>query len=73
MYDGSSKIQEFPDLNLAGRHRSDLDGWNTFHLNSLHSVAWGIGISFAFVANSSYDGGSGSKLVVGSAGGDFLV
>src|SRR2546423_92927 len=55
VYDGSSKVQEFNDLNLNGEHRLTLDGANTFNLATSHTVVWGIGITFLFTADIGFD------------------
>jgi hypothetical protein len=74
VYDGSSKPQEFNDLFLEGEHRTQLDGMNTFNLATPHTVAFGIGISFFFVASISLDSPvSPAQLIVASAGGDYFV
>ncbi|KAJ9661771.1 hypothetical protein H2198_001736 [Neophaeococcomyces mojaviensis] len=74
IYDGSSKIQEFNGLNLAGEHRLSLDGANTFNLSTPHVVRWGIGITFAFTASIGFDSQiPPSRLIVASAGADFMA
>jgi hypothetical protein len=72
VYDGSFKPQEFNNLHLEGPHRTGLDGANTFTLAQPHSVAFGIGISFHFVAAVGIDSAVGPFLVrVATAGADF--
>ena len=74
VYDGSSKPQEFNDLLLQGEHRLSLDAENTFVLEKPHTVVWGIGISFYFVADVGFDTQiPGARLIVGAAGGEFLA
>ena len=75
LYDGPNKIREIKQLELNGTHIWSLDTINTFNLPSLHSVRWGIGISFLFAAGADTEGGSitPSILIVGSAGGDFMA
>ncbi|ALE06347.1 beta-lactamase [Arthrobacter sp. ERGS1:01] len=70
-YDGSSKIEELNNLNLAGEHRSSLDAQNTFHLSSPHTVVWGLGITFFVQADIGFDSNISTRLIVASAGGDF--
>ena len=72
VYDGSTKVQEFKGLNLNGEHRNGLDGSNTFTLATPHTVWWGIGITFSFTADIASDGPP-SRLILGSAGGDFYA
>jgi hypothetical protein len=72
VYDGSGKVQEFNNLFLSGEHRINLDGENTFNLAQPHSVAWGIGVSFFFVAEIGFDSSiPPPRLILGSAGGDY--
>lgn len=72
--DGSFKIQEFEDLSLDGEHRSSLDGQNMFILAQPHKVRWGIGISFFYTAAIGFDTPlPPSRLILGSAGGDFFT
>ena len=74
VYDGSGKIQEFNDLHLVGEHRTGLDGQNTFNLTAPHSVVWGMGISFFFQAAIGIDSPvPPARLIVSSAGGDYIV
>lgn len=74
IYDGSSKVQEFNSVSLSGEHRTALDGDNTFNLSSPHSVVWGMGISFFFIASIGIDSPiPDARLIVSSAGGDFVV
>ena len=72
--DGLSKVQEFNDLLLEGEHLTALDGKNTFVLSTPHTVAWGIGISFYFVASIALDNIQNQpRPVLSAAGGDFYV
>ncbi|MBW8879501.1 MAG: hypothetical protein JF614_31595 [Acidobacteria bacterium] len=74
VYDGSSKPQELNDLLLEGEHRLSLDAQNTFPLEKPHTVVWGIGISFYFVADIGIDTPTpAARLIVGAAGGDFYA
>ncbi|ADB38697.1 DUF6623 family protein [Spirosoma linguale] len=74
LYDGSAKIQEFNNLLLTGEHRVSIDAQNGFTLSAPHVVAFGIGISFFFIADIGFDSAiPPSRLIVGSAGGDFFV
>jgi hypothetical protein len=74
VYDGSYKVQEFNDVFLEGEHRIGLDGRNTFNLEQPHVVAFGIGISFFYAAAAALDGNvEPSRLIVGSAGGDYIT
>ena len=74
VYDGSSKVQEFNNLLLSGEHRLGLDAENTFTLSAPHTVVWGIGISFYFIADIGFDSNiPDARLILGSAGGDFTV
>jgi hypothetical protein len=73
VYDGSAKVQEFNDLHLEGAHRTGLDGQNTFTLAAPHSVAFGIGISFFYQASVGIDSPvPPSRLIIGTAGGDYI-
>lgn len=72
VWDGSSPIQEFTDLFATGEHRRGPDRANTFNLTNPHSVAFGVGISFYFVASIGFDSLiPPSRLIVGSAGADY--
>ncbi|MFY9826718.1 MAG: DUF6623 family protein [Thermoanaerobaculia bacterium] len=74
VYDGSSRPQEFNDLLLQGDHRVKLDAENTFPLEKPHTVVWGIGISFYFVADTGgEDSVPPARLIIGAAGGEFLT
>ncbi len=74
VYDGSAKVQEFNDLFLQGEHRLALDGQNTFNLAHPHTVVWGIGISFYFIASIGFDTTiPPARLILGAAGGDFFI
>ncbi len=74
VYDGSSKVQEFNGLLLKGEHRINLDAENTFNLAQPHSVAYGIGVSFFFVADIGFDSNiPPPRLILGSAGGDYTT
>lgn len=74
VYDGSSKPQEFNGGVHQGEHRLGLDGQNTFDLETPHTVVWGIGISFYFIADIGFDTQiAPAQLILASAGGDFLV
>ncbi|KAH8744155.1 beta-lactamase [Hyaloscypha finlandica] len=73
IYDGPIKVQDFKQLSLKGTHASP-DSANTFNLPTLHSVRWGIGISFLFTADTDYEEPiRPSDLVVSTAGGDFTA
>lgn len=73
VYDGSAKIHEFNSLFLKGEHRLTLDAQNTFNLPVQHTVLWGIGISFFFIADIGFDSAiPPSRLILGAAGGDFV-
>ena len=59
---------------LTGEHRVSRDAMNTFDLSTPHVVAFGIGISFFFIADIGIDSAiPPSRLIVGSARGDFFV
>jgi hypothetical protein len=74
VYDGSSQVQEFNDLFLSGEHRVNLDGQNTFNLAKPHVVAYGIGVTFFYVADIGFDSNiPPPRLVLGSAGGDYTT
>jgi hypothetical protein len=74
VYDGSAKIQEFNGLFSTGEHRTVLDELNTFNLSEPHSVVFGMGISFFFIADIGFDTViPPARLIVASAGGDFLA
>ena len=74
VYDGSSKVQEFSGLNLSGEHRISLDGVNTFNLTAPHTVRFGIGVSFLFIADIGFDSQiPPSRLILGSAGADYTT
>jgi len=74
VYDGSSKVQEFNNLLLTGEHRINLDAANTFNLTRPHSVAFGVGVSFFFVADIGFDSNiPPPRLILGSAGGDYTT
>jgi hypothetical protein len=74
VYDGSFKVQEFNDLQSTGEHRTALDGLNTFNLANPHTVAFGIGISFFFVADIGFDSAiPPSRLILATAGGDYTA
>ncbi|MEU9045191.1 MULTISPECIES: hypothetical protein [unclassified Kitasatospora] len=70
----SSVIQQFNDLAFEGEHRTGLDGQNTFVLDQPHTVVFGIGISLRCVAAIGFDTPiAPSRLIVGTAGGDFTA
>jgi hypothetical protein len=74
VWDGSAKVTEFNNLNLQGEHRNGLDAQNTFNLPSVHTVAFGIGISFFFQAAVGIDSPiPPARLIVGTGGGDFTT
>jgi uncharacterized protein DUF6623 len=74
VYDGSFKVHEFNDLLIEGEHRLALDGMNTFNLANPHSVAFGIGVSFFFIASIGFDSAiPPSRLILASAGGDYTT
>jgi hypothetical protein len=73
VYDGSGKVQELNGLNLSGEHRTALDGQNTFTLAAPHTVLWGMGTSFLAQASIGIDTTIVPRLIVASAGGDFIV
>ena len=74
VYDGSSKVQEFNNLLFEGEHRTGLDAQNTFNLATPHTVIFGIGISFFFIADIGIDSAiPPSRLILGTTGGDFMV
>ncbi len=74
VYDGSGKVQEFNDLVLEGEHRTALDNVNTFELTAAHTVVWGMGLSFNFIANIGFDTQiPDAQLILAPAGGDFFV
>jgi hypothetical protein len=74
IYDGSGKVQEFNNLMLTGEHRTALDSSNTIDLSTPHTVVWGMGMSFFFVADIGFDTRiPDARLIVSSAGGDFIV
>ncbi|HEV7785077.1 MAG TPA: DUF6623 family protein [Thermoanaerobaculia bacterium] len=74
VYDGSSKPQELNNLLLQGEHRLALDAENTFMLEKPHTVVWGIGISFYFVAEIGFDNSiPPARLIVAAAGGEFVA
>jgi hypothetical protein len=73
--DARSRLdQEFNGLLLEGEHRTGLDGQNTFVLTAPHTVIWGIGISFYFIADIGFDTQiPDARLILGAAGGDFYI
>ncbi|MFE7190510.1 DUF6623 family protein [Kitasatospora sp. NPDC057541] len=75
VWDGSGgPLQQFENLASEGEHRTGLDGQNTFTLDQPHSVAFGIGISFFVVAAIGFDTPiAPSRLILGTAGGDFTT
>ncbi len=74
IWDGPSRVQEFDQLDLDGEHWIGLDGQNTFNLAKPHTVLWGMGVSFFFRTSVGFDSAiPPSRLVVASAGGDFLA
>src|SRR5689334_6640329 len=74
VYDGSSKVQEFNNLQSTGEHRISLDPVNTFNLTGPHTVIFGIGVSFFYVADIGFDSIiPPSRLIVASAGGDYTT
>ncbi|MFE1744055.1 DUF6623 family protein [Coleofasciculus sp. H7-2] len=74
VYDGSSKVQEFNDLLITGEHRIALDGVNTFNLTNPHTVIFGIGVSFLFIADIGFDSAiPPSRLILASSGGDYTT
>ena len=74
VYDGSSVIHEVNNILFEGEHRLQLDAKNTFNLPNPHTVVWGIGISFVFTAAIGFDSAiPPSRLILGAAGGDFMV
>jgi len=73
VYDGSSKVQEFDNLDNTGEHRTGLDAMNTFDLAQPHQVLWGMGLTFFVVADIGFDTQISPRLIISSAGGDFRV
>jgi hypothetical protein len=73
VFDGSERIQEFNDLHLSGEHRSPLDAQNTFTLSAPRTVLWGIGLTFFVQAAIGFDTVIVPRLIIASAGGDFLA
>lgn len=74
IYDGSSQVQQFNDLLLEGEHRLGLDAANTFNLAAPHTVIFGIGITFFFIADIGFDSSiPPARLIIGAAGGDFFA
>jgi uncharacterized protein DUF6623 len=73
IYDGSFVVQEFNDLHLAGHHRTQPDGENTFPLDAPHVVERGIGVTFFFQAAIGFEATIQPYLTVAAAGGDFDV
>jgi hypothetical protein len=73
VYDGAAKPQEFNDLHLSGEHRHGLDCTNWFELTTPHPVEWGIGISFFFQATIGFAQTPPARLIVASAGADYVV
>jgi hypothetical protein len=74
VFDGSSKVQEFNDLQSTGEHRTGLDNLNTFNLTTPHTVIFGIGVSFLYIADIGFDSAiPPSRLIVASAGGDYTT
>src|SRR5262249_20066936 len=72
VYDGSGKVHEFGGLMSEGEHRTALDVLTTFNLPTPLTVAWGIGISFRYIAAIGFDSPiPPSRLIVASAGGDY--
>ena len=73
VYDGSSKIHEFNNLHSRGEHRTGLDGANTFDIPAPHTVVFGMGLSFLVQADIGFDTVINTRLIVATAGADFLT
>jgi hypothetical protein len=74
VFDGSAKIMELNNLQSTGEHRTELDGLNTFNLPEPHTVIFGIGISFLYIADIGFDSAiPPSRLIVASGGGDYTT
>lgn len=73
VYDGSGKVQELNGLHLSGEHRTGLDAHNTFDLSAPHTVVWGMGITFHVQASIGFDTVISPRLIIASAGGDFMA
>ena len=74
VWDGVFNPQEFNDLDLTGEHRRGVDGFNTFTLDTPHTVRFGVSVSFLFVAAAGIDSPvPPAHLLVAAAGGDFSV
>jgi len=74
IYDGPGKVQEYNGLMLEGNHFGGIDAVNTFNLANVHTVLWGMSISFYFIANIGFDSNiPAPRLAVSTAGGDFTA
>ncbi|MFE1744054.1 hypothetical protein [Coleofasciculus sp. H7-2] len=59
---------------ITGEHRIALDGVNTFNLTNPHTVIFGIGVSFLFIADIGFDSAiPPSRLILASSGGDYTT
>ena len=46
IWDGPTRVQEFVALAVQGEHRFGIDNANTFKMEQVHTVDWGMCISF---------------------------
>jgi hypothetical protein len=71
IFDGATKIQEFPNLELSGDHSGALDGQNTWNVNPVH-IKFGLGLSVAVeFGNATINGVP--EIIFTSAGADFII
>jgi hypothetical protein len=73
IFDGSSKVQEIGGLHAQGEHRTGLDGMNTFNLAAMHTVAFGMGITFRVQASIGFDTRIKTRFILATAGADFFA
>jgi len=77
VWDGASQVEVFDEVNRLGHHLGGPDAENTITLTRPHTVIFGMSISFFFQAGGTGAGVFGdatsSRLIVGSAGGDFTT
>jgi len=72
VFDGSTKISQFLNLNLAGDHSQALDTQNTWLITPNVHVKFGLGLSVLVDFGKATPNGV-PAITFASAGGDFLI